>query len=252
MERPDRITLRAFQAPREPELCREFLREHRKVLEDYGISNVTTNNDEWTRDPGTYVIVALHETLGMVGGIRLEMARPGRGLPMELALRKLDPSIHDHLKVLEPYGNGEVCGLWNANRYAMHGVPVLLSQAVTALSVMVGAQRMVCLVATYTQRHPSRNGFVVLDAVGEKGTFIYPIPSITAVAMVNPDTLMLEHASQDQRHLVYSLRLRPDQTRLERPGKHNLEVTYRMKFHGSLIDLEDYRPVEEQYQLFSA
>lgn len=241
----DHIVLQAFRAPDEPALCAEFLREHRKVLEDFGITNVTTNNETWMHDQHCYVIVAQHETLGMVGGIRLKLDQPDSPLPMEEAIRKLDPNVKEALAELQPYGNGEVCGLWNAHRYNGKGIPVVLSQAVTALAVSAGARKMVCFVAHYTQKHPARNGFVVMDNIGDHGYFPnYPIPRIIAIAMVNPDTMLLEHASTAQRQLIYSLRLRPEQVRVEQPGSCPLEITYRMRLNSNVHDLYAYQQIE--------
>lgn len=242
----EKITLKAFRAPDEPELCEEFLREHRRVLEDFGIQNVSTNTDAWTRDPNAFIIVALHETLGMVGGIRLQVAAPGATLPMEEAIGKMDARIHDELIGLLDGGNGEVCSLWNANRYANKGVPVLLSQTVTAMASMVGVRHMVCLVAHYTQRHPRRNGFVVMEGVGEKGCFSYPIPSIKAIAMVNRDTIILPDATDQQRHLIFSIRLRPVQVRVETPASTPLEVHYDIRVaKGGIFDMHAYRAIED-------
>ncbi|MCB9170190.1 MAG: hypothetical protein H6594_07565 [Flavobacteriales bacterium] len=245
------IKLYAFPAPKEPDLCGEFLREHRKVLEDFGISQVTTNNDRWTKDPNTYVIVALHPRHGMVGGIRLQL-QSNEPLPMEEALRKLDPRITEVLNELKDHGNGEVCGLWNANRFANHGIPILLSKAVTAISVMANARRMVCLVAHYTQRHPRRNGFVVIDTIGDSGRFSYPIPSITAIAMVNPDTMILEHAMDEQRQQIFSLRLRPQQDRIEYPAGEPILVEYDLRVNTNLLDLHAYQSIQTERMRYSA
>lgn len=242
----EKITLRAFRAPDESALCEEFLRQHRKVLEDFGIQNVSTNTDNWIHDPNAYIIVALHEALGMVGGIRLQIATEQVPLPMEEAIGKMDHRVKSELELLRPKGNGEVCSLWNANRYGHMGVPVLLSQAVTAMATMANARRMVCLVAHYTQRHPKRNGFLVMDTVGENGCFTYPIPSIKAIAMVNPDTMTLPHASNAQRQLIYSIRLRPRQVRIETPNSTPIEVHYDMCLQRNLIDLFAYQSIEEQ------
>ncbi|HMN06305.1 MAG TPA: hypothetical protein PKD45_11315 [Flavobacteriales bacterium] len=242
----ERLTLRAFRAPDEPLLCQEFLAEHRKVLDDFGIAHVTTNNEVWMDDPLTYVIVAQHETLGMVGGVRLKLDHPGSPLPMASAIRHLDPSVDGVLARIQPFGNAEVCGLWNANRFNGHGLPVLLGQAVTAISVGVGARKMVCFVAHYTQKYPARFGFVVLDEVGDHGYFpSYPIPRIIAIAMVNPDTMLLEHATQDTRHLIYSLRLRPDQVRMEKPGKTLLEVNYQLQLASCVKDLHAFSQIAQ-------
>ena len=245
MEPTERITLKAFKAPEEPGLCAEFLAEHRKVLEDFGISHVTTNNEIWMHDPDCYVIVALHETLGMVGGIRLKLDQPDSPLPMADAIRKLDPKIDTALAELQPYGNGEVCGLWNAHRYNGRGIPVLLSQAVTAIAVAAGARKMVCFVAHYTQKHPARNGFVVMDNIGDNGYFPdYPIPRIIAIAMMNPDTMLLEQANAAQRQLIYSLRLRPEQVRVETPGSVPLEINYQMRLNSNVHDLYAFQQIE--------
>jgi hypothetical protein len=240
----EKITLRAFQAPNEPELCQEFLKEHRRVLEDFGIQNVSTNTDSWMSDPNAYIIVALHDTLGMVGGIRLQVASKSQPLPMEQAIGKLDPKVHGSLAELQPHGNGEVCSLWNANRYGHMGVPILLSQAVTAMATMANAKRMVCLVAHYTKRHPSRNGFIVMEELGDEGVFSYPIPSIKAIAMVNPDTMTLPHATNAQRQLIYSIRLRPKQVRIETPNSIPIEVHYDMCLQTNVLDLHAYQSIE--------
>lgn len=241
---PERITLKAFRAPEEPDLCAEFLHEHRRVLEDFGISHVATNSEEWMNDPYCYVIVAQHDTLGMVGGIRLKIDAGDQPLPMAGAIRKLDAKVDEALAELRPYGNGEVCGLWNAHRVNGKNIPVLLSQAVTAMAVPAGARRMVCFVAHYTQKHPARNGFVVMENLGEHGFFPgYPIPRIIALAMVNPDTMLLEHATEAHRQFIYSLRLRPEQERVETHGSVTFEVSYRMHLSKAIHDLHAYRQI---------
>jgi hypothetical protein len=239
------IDLIAFRAPERPDLCIEYLREHRKVLADFGITGVSSNSTDWLNDRECIVIVALHERLGMVGGIRLQRSHEGDPLPIEHSLRKLAPSIADEIAALRPHGVGEVCGLWNANRYAGHGVPVLLSHAITAVSLPSGMKRMVCLVAHYTERHPRTNGFVRMEGLGEKGTFPkYPIPSHTAVAMVNPDTTLLPHATEAQRHLLFSLRLRPDQVAAQAPAGKLLEVHYHLRLSASHVGLTEYNAVQ--------
>ena len=249
----DIIDLIAFRAPERPDLCIEFLREHRQVLADFGITKVTSNNTEWMSDPDCIVIVAIHEHLGMVGGIRLQRAHRNDPLPIERSLINLDPRITSEIEELRAYNVGEVCGLWNANRYAGHGVPWLLSQAVTAISVPAGSRKMVCFVAHYTQKHPKRNGFIPMTSLGDNGTFPeYPIPRIIAIAMVNPDTMLLEHCTLEHRQLIYSLRLRPEQMRIESPSGVPMEVHYQLRLKGSMLDLHAYRMIEEQRLRYTA
>ncbi|MCB0763476.1 MAG: hypothetical protein KDB84_02145, partial [Flavobacteriales bacterium] len=162
----EKLVFRAFRAVDEPDTCATFIREHVRVLEDFGITNVTTNTESWTRDPNTYVIVAISDELGMVGGIRVQVARSGEPLPMEQALSKMDPAIIPSLAALLPEGNAEVCGLWNANRFAARGLPSLLAFAAVSLANQLGIRSMVCLVAHYTLRHALRVGFTVMGDVG--------------------------------------------------------------------------------------
>lgn len=239
-----RITLLAFRAPDRPDLCREFLAEHRKVLEDFGIAHVPANNDRWVQDQATIVIVAMHDTLGMVGGIRLQAASAAHKLPMELSIEKLDPRIHDVLEELRSHRNGEVCGLWNARRFAGKGIPVLLTQAIAAVSAPADFKKMVCFVAHYTQRLSRRIGFVPMEGVGDMGVFpSYPIPRISAMAMVHHDPLLVEHASIEQRRLIFSLRSRPEQIRVETPSGEALEVHYRLSLNVSDAAQYDRNPV---------
>ena len=245
----ERISLRAFRAPDEPALCKEFLAEHRKVLTDIGVNTLVGQDEAWTRDPLCFVIVARHDTAGMVGGIRLQLAAKDVNLPMTDSIAHSDPRVHRVMEELLPWGNGEVCGLWAAHRFLGKGVPGLLSKAVTTIAVAAGAGRMVCFVAHYTQKYPAKNGFVVMETVGDNGFFpSYPIPRITTIAMVNPDTRLLEHASLEHRLSIYSLRLRQEQTRLETFGDTTLEVAYNLCINAQVKDLHAYQQIKELRQ----
>jgi hypothetical protein len=242
----DTITLKAFSAPQSPSLCAEFLSEHAKVLADFGIPQTVAPDTSWTLDPHCFVIVALHKELGMVGGIRLQMDKPGKPLPMATVIENMDPRITAELDRLSAYGNGEVCGLWNANRYANKGIPILLSLAVTAIATQAEARRMVCFVAHYTKKHPSRNGFIVMQGVGDNGSFDYPIPRIKSIAMVNPDTVLLPYATIEQRQQIFSLRLRPRQSKMECPSGTELMIEYDLAMGQQVIDMVAYQGINQE------
>jgi hypothetical protein len=239
----ERLTFKAFRAPDEPGLCEEFLREHRKLLEDFGIENVTTNTASWTKDPNTYVIVAISDRMGMVGGIRVEVDNGTRELPIGEALTKLDPKIQSVLTRLSGAGNAEVCGLWNANRYSSKGLPTLLAFAAVSLANQIGLRSMVCLVAHYTLRHAMKAGFTILEELGNGGTFTYPIPSIRAIAMVIPDVISLSSSNAPYRHQLLSLRIRPEQSHTEILNGEPTILDYQLQLSGKLIDLGAYRTI---------
>lgn len=234
------LTFKAFRAVDDPSLCAEFLAQHRKVLEDFGITNVTTNNEDWTSDPNTYVIVALSNTNGMVGGIRVEVDHGTRELPIHSALFPHDHRIAPALAALREAGNGEVCGLWNANKYASMGLPAMLAFAAVSLGNQIGLRSMVCLVAHYTLRHALKSGFTIMEEIGNGGTFTYPIPSIRAIAMVIPDAIALSTAPLEHRRNMMSLRLRPEQERIEVLGTVPTRCVYQLCIDKKVLDLRAY------------
>lgn len=242
----EKLLIRAFRAPDEPETCEEFLREHRRVLEDFGITNVSTNTNAWCMDPNTYVLVAMTTEGRMVGGIRVEIAG-NRALPIADALRKLDPRIDKEVNDLASHGTAEVCGLWNANDYSSRGIPNVLSLAAVSIGNQLPIRSMVCLVAHYTLRHALRAGFNMMEAVGEAGTFTYPIPSIKALAMVIPDVRSLDSSPAAVRRNIMSLRLRPDQVRSERPAQVDLELTYSLLLDRSAPTAGPYALIQQAH-----
>jgi hypothetical protein len=245
MELMDRLTLKAFLAPDEPALCAEFISEHRKVLEDFGIGSVTTNTAAWTTDPDTYVIAAFSERSGMVGGIRVEVHREGKLLPIEEALIKLDPNVHHTLNRLGFGGNAEVCGLWNANRYGARGLPPMLAFAAVSLANQLKLKTMVCLASHYTLRHALKAGFTIIEELGNGGSFDYPIPNFKGIAMVIPDVLTLDTAPYPYRNQLLSLRLRPEQSRLEVLNGTPTMLDYHLRISGVPIDMWAYRSIVE-------
>lgn len=247
----EKLSIRAFRAVDEPETCEEFRREHRRVLEDFGITNVTTNTDTWCSDPDTVVIIAQTDDGRMVGGIRVEV-RGERELPITAALRKHDPRIDQVVERLGEHGTAEVCGLWNANRFNSRGLPNLLSMAAVSIANQLQIRTMVCLVAHYTVRHALRAGFTMIEEVGDGGTFTYPIPSIKALAMVIPDVRSMDTAIAPNRRNIMSLRIRPEQVRIEKPGEVDLEVRYQLLFDRSVLALVPYRLIEEQHLRYCA
>jgi len=242
----EKLYIRAFRAVDEPASCERFLREHRRVLEQFGITNVSTNTDTWCSDPETYVITAVTEDDRMVGGIRVEVQRD-RPLPIADALRKLDPKVESVLAGLTADGTAEVCGLWNASEYNAKGLPNLLSLAAVSIANQLRIQTMVCLVAHYTLRHALRVGFTIMEDVGDGGTFTYPIPSIKAIAMVIPDVRSIDQASVANRKNLMSLRLRPDQTRVETPAQTPFDVRYQLLLDRTVLSLVPYKKIEEEW-----
>ncbi len=245
------LQIHAFQAIRDPERCAQFLHEHRKVLADFGISHVTTNEDHWMNDPDTYVLVAEDPEYGMVGGVRIQIAKPGEPLPMEQAIGAMRPNVS---QVLARLGNrnAELCGLWIANRFVRRGLPLMLGYASTSVTSQLGLSSMVCLVAHYTLHHPLKVGFRIMEEVGLGGTFSYPIPSIKAIALVADDLITIDALAEHHRHRILSLRMRPNQITMEQAASGAVTVQYHLDLFQDQALTTQYSEIEHHRMRYSA
>lgn len=245
----EHITIRAFRAVDEKDSCARYIMEFVRVLEHIGVTGTFKPDVSWCADPDSIVFVAEHPTLGMVGGIRLQRARPGTQLPMEKSLMQLAPELTEHLAPLLTLGNAELGALWNSHRFAGRGVPHLLISAAVSMANQLELGSMVCLVAQYIAPYCSLCGFRAIEEVGERGEFVFPIPTIKSYAMMVPDTRSVELADTDERRRILSLRMRPQQTRTEQPKQEQLRVTYDL-----LMDEGDrtYRDLADLWSSYAA
>lgn len=246
----EKITIRAFRAIDDPVSCKRFAQEHARVLSDLGVDSVVVPDDSWSRDPHTYVFVAEHHTLGMVAGIRLERAARHRPLRMQTCLAGLAPSIVPVLDSLEPHGNAELCGLWNAHRFAGRGVPWLLVSAAVASASQLGLRSIVTFIAEYVAPYAGRTGFELMRHIGDEGRLVYPVPSIQTWAMVLEDAVTLSNVELEVRQRLMSLRTRPQQFRVERPKINEIFVLYDLLLDHAL--LSGYEEVIESRRRFAA
>lgn len=246
----EKITIRAFKAIDDPVSCKRYAQEHARVLTDLGVSNVVVPDDSWMNDEHTFVFVAEHPSLGMVAGIRLERAVPGRPLRMQLCLAGMAPSIVPALDSLEPHGNAELCGLWNAHRFAGRGVPWLLVNAAVASAPQLGLRSIVTFIAEYVAPYAERTGFSMMSHIGDEGRLVYPIPSIKTWAMVLEDALTLGRVDPAVRQRLVSLRTRPQQFRVEQPKSEVIFVLYDLLVDESMKT--GYEHVIEARRRFAA
>lgn len=219
-----------FHAKSNPELCKLYAEGHVKVLKDYGITNITSNNSEWMTIDTIYGIVVYNEEGVMVGGIRVQMANGINQLPVEKAIGHLDPNIHSIIKGFIPNGVGELSALWNAKEVAGLGLSLLLSRAGIAMSNQFGCNIMVGICADYTMEMFRRVGFVVNKGLGNEGSFVYPNENYVARVLGILNANDLATADEFDRERMLSLRENPQQTTIEFGTKNvELKIDYDLK-----------------------
>ncbi|HXC04965.1 MAG TPA: GNAT family N-acetyltransferase [Bacteroidia bacterium] len=220
------LKIRSFYPLDEQSVCLEYVEGHRKVLEDYGILNVTSYNKDWIRHAYTHGVVA--ELDGhLVGGIRVQIADGQTPLPVETAVGKMDPGVYALVvKHLLDGGTGELCGLWNAKEVAGKGVSLLLVRAAISIINQLRFRTLLGICAEYSLPMFTRVGFVIDRTLGNNGDFIYPTEEYLAkvVGIMNAETLAT--SSDYDRMRMLELRAHPRTIVMENGPKGEFEVEY--------------------------
>lgn len=202
------IRIRAFRAIDDHETCLKFIEGHRKVLEIYGITNISTNTNQWIYNPSIFVIVveSLDQTR-LYGGARVQCADRVTPLPIELAVGEMDPKIYDQVKTLSSHGLGELSGLWNSREVAGLGIGSLFpSRAAVSIAEQIGLEKMLCLCSPTTVRFKDWIGGEIMTSVGNNGTFYYPKIDLLATVLFTEDVINLPLAHPKEREKIYTLR----------------------------------------------
>lgn len=226
-EKPE-VRVRAFRAIDEPETCELFIEGHTRVLTSIGVTKVTSSKNGWAQNPAAFVIIV--ESLdgkAVFGGARVHVAGGTETLPIEQATSALDPSIHKLVWKYAQYGTGEICGLWNSHELAGYGIGTpLLIRTLIAISSQLGLQSLFALCAPYTIKPVVNCGMVLVDSIGNKGTFYYPKLDLIATAMILDDVSALSKAIDEDRDLIHQMRKNPNNLKISELKNREIAVDF--------------------------
>jgi len=222
------FNFKAFRAIDEPERCKKFVQGHSDVLKQYGVTKVTSSNNDWMTNPFVYVVtVESDETKEVVSGLRIHIAHPGFPLPMEQAVSQVDHKIFELVKEYSGMGTGEVSGLWNSKSISGYGIgAVLLIRAGIAIATQLKLGSLLALVAEYTLKPSLQKGFEIETGIGNSGTFFYPKLDLVATSIVMKDPANLPLADASERERIFELRDKVQFNKLEVGAKGEFEVNY--------------------------
>lgn len=219
---------KAFRAIDDKERCERFIKGHSDVLRQYGVTKVTSSNNEWAFNPFVYVVtVEMQDTGEIVSGLRIHIAHPKFPLPMEQAVSQVDHKIFQLVKEYSFSGTGEVSGLWNSKSISGYGVgAVLLIRAGIAIVSQLKLGSLLALVAEYTLKPSLQKGFEIEVGIGNSGTFFYPKLDLVATSIVMKDPYNLPMADPDERKMIQGLRENSQCTKTEIGPKGEFLVEY--------------------------
>lgn len=211
------LRIRAFRATDDFETCEKFIAGHRKVLENHGISKVTSSNNEWANSSSVFVIVVEDlEGEKLFGGARVHVSDGKSLLPIEEATKDIDSRILDYVSHYAEEGTGELCGLWNSKEVAGLGIGSLFSsKSAVVIASQLGLDSMFSLCSPATVRFNEWIGSKVFTKIGNQGTFYYPKLDLIATAVFLEDAVTLKDAHPGERQKMLLLRENPRVTNIE-------------------------------------
>lgn len=224
------VKIRVFKAVDEVETSHRFVDGHRKMLEAYGVTKVTSASEAWIDDPDTYVIIAEScDDQKIFGGTRIQVRTPTMKLPMEDAIAKVDKNIYKYVDKIGDYNVAEFCGLFNSKEVAGYGIgSMFLGRVAIAISSQIGINCLLGLCSPATLRNSARVGFEILRDLGVNGKFYYPKEGLIATSLIIGDLENIPNADPHERERIFDLRKNPNQHTIERGPKGELEITYEL------------------------
>jgi hypothetical protein len=226
------VIFRAFCAKDEPESCQKFIDGHRKVLEAYGITMITSNNALWFEHANTYVILAEAADDGRaLGGVRIQIADDRLPLPIVHAVGQVDQKIHEVIYKHKGESIAEACGLWNSREVAGYGYSFYLLRAAIALAYLVDVDTLFALAAPVTVEMCLKAGFKIERYLGNDGFFNYPKLDLVATAMVINDLQSLTNATAADRENIFNVMKVPEQRLSVNGPKGEITIDYKLSLN---------------------
>ena len=224
------VRIRAFRAVDQPELCDRFIEGHSRVLTSVGVEKVTSNSNEWTNNPASFVILCESQDGEKVfGGARVHAHGGTQILPIEEATIEMDSSITQHIEKFASVGTGELCGLWNSMEVAGMGIgAVYLIRCAIAILPQLDMNTCWALCSPFSARIAKNYGFMKYPEVGNDGTFYYPKIDLLATACLVEDSSKLENGDDFEIKRIVDLRENPIQKVDEVNRGRTLNVEYNL------------------------
>lgn len=224
------VIFRAFRATDDRDSCLKFIDGHRKVLEAYGITMITSNNALWVDHDNTYVILAEASDDGRaLGGVRVQVSDDKLPLPIVPAVGQVDSKIYEVIRQHEGQKIAEACGLWNAKEIAGYGYSFFLLRSAIALAYLIKVDALFALAAPVTVEMCLNAGFTIERYLGNEGFFNYPKLDLVATAMVINDLGSMSHASEKDRNHIFEIMKNPEHVSTVVGPKGEVSIEYKLR-----------------------
>lgn len=200
------------RANQDQSLCERLLDGHRRVLQAYGINNLSSFRTDWFRRDDVIVIAALTpDGEKVLAGARMQPGLVANDFPLHQAVGHVDPNVAKFLEARIPEGVMELSALWNSIELAGMGLgsEFLIEVAMAALP-MLDCKHLVALTSPVTRKWREKHGWRMRTELGEDGYFVYPKESLRASVEHYQHPEFLPNVASDVRGLMEGIWERPE------------------------------------------
>ena len=111
------------RASHDPQLCKRLLDGHKRVLEAYGIKNLSSFRTDWFRRDDVWIIAVLTpDGERVLAGARMQPGLVANDFPLHQAVGHVDPNVGAFLEEIIPDKAYELNALWNSIELAGMGL----------------------------------------------------------------------------------------------------------------------------------
>ena len=208
----DEAIVLVSRASHDPRLCKKLLEGHKRVLEAYGIKNLSSFRTDWfRRDDVLLIAVLTPDGEKVLAGARLQPGMVANDFPLHQAVGHMDPKVGEFLEEIIPEKTYELNALWNSIELAGMGLgSEFLIQVSMAAMPLLGARHLVALTSPVTRRWRKKHGWHLREDLGDEGFFVYPKDSLRATVehFMHPD--FHQNVDPDVQVLMQAIRNRPE------------------------------------------
>ena len=119
----DEAIVLVSRASHDPRLCKKLLEGHKRVLEAYGIKNLSSFRTDWfRRDDVLLIAVLTPDGEKVLAGARLQPGQVANDFPLHQAVGHMDSKVGGFLEEIIPEQTYELNALWNSIELAGMGL----------------------------------------------------------------------------------------------------------------------------------
>lgn len=203
------IKIEIFHAASNVDKWSEYTHGHASVLDQFGVKNLNSFKSTPCEHPQEYVLTGRNMDGALMGGIRIQLYNSAFKLPVVQAMEGLDGRVNDLMMMDVDKGIAELCGLWISRDHGRHGLAHYLIRAAIAYCPLLNAGIIYGISSPFAINIFLVLGYVVMEGVGDRGTYLYPTKDFLSTMVVVPNTYTLEYAEQMHRDVMFFLRTNP-------------------------------------------